>query len=291
MALKKENAMLSVKSIKVSQVLPILSLVLFFSACAGKSSNDEVIKALEENLSKSNVAINNSTTTILKALDEKRNNPDYSESRSTEWFERAEKTAETSMRLYNFIAEAKKDVGKKEFSATILHEKLVSYKQEVLSIDSAILEQFNNEFEFVDSFSSPSYSNDLLSRLSMLQNNIKLTENKIIAFCNTKVGVTGDWITSYSAIVGQSSTYVKGGEEITVTAGVGSYSHEALPTINFNGENIKIGEEGFAVYKIKAPKKPGNYSIPVIVDFLNVTIGKYEAKEIKVKYTVAKECN
>ena len=272
-------------------ILLALGSVFFISSCTEKSNKDEVIKALEENLSKSNVAINNSTTTILKALEEKRNDPSYPETRSIEWFKRAEKTSEISMGLYNFISEAKKDVGKKEFSATLLHEKLVSYKQKVLSTDSAILEQFNNEFEFVDSFSSPSYSNDLLSRLSMLQNNIKLTENKIIAFCNTKVGVTGDWITSYSAIVGQSSTYVKGGEEITVTAGVGSYSHEALPTINFNGENIKIGEEGFAVYKIKAPKKPGTYSIPVLVDFLNVTIGKYEAKEIKVKYTVAKECN
>ncbi len=274
-----------------SSILLVLGSVFFLSACGGKSNKDEVIKAMEENLSKSNIAINNSTTTILKALDEKKNDPDYSESRSIEWFERAEKTAETSTRLYNFISEAKKDAGKEEFSETLLHEKLVSYKQEVLSTNSAILEQFKNEFKFVDSFSSPSYSNELLSRLSILQNNIKLTENKIVTFCNAKVGIIGDWVTSYSAIIGQNSTILKPGDELEIKTGIGLFSYAARPKININGRDIELGEEGYSLFKTKVQKIPGKYKIPVTISFFNQTTGKEESMKVNVEYSVAKECN
>jgi hypothetical protein len=280
----------NIKNISCSISL-VLGSVFIISSCTGKSKKDEVIKAMEENLSKSNTTINNSTTTILKALEEKRNDPAYSETRSIEWFERAEKTAKISKGLYDFIAAAKKDIGKKEFSVIQLHDKLVLYKKEILTTDTAILEQFNNEFEFVDSFSSRSYADELLSRLSIIQNNIKLNENKIIAFCNTKVGIVGDWFFSYAAVVGQSSTYVRPGENVTITAGVGAYRKDAEPVININGKNISLEEEGFAKYKLIAHKIPGTYTIPVQIEFTDPTTRKKETKQVNLEYTVAKPCD
>lgn len=281
---------ISIKDTSFS-ILFVLSTVFILSGCEGKSNKDEVIKALEETLSKSNIAINNSTTTILKSLEEKRNDLAYSQTRSIKWFERAEKIAEKSIQLYNFISEAKKNVGKKAFSTTILHEKLVMYKQDVLSSDSAILEQFNTEFKFVDSFSLSSYPNELLSRLSILQNNIKINENKIIAFCNSKVGIMGDWFTSYSAIVGQNSTILKPGDELEIRAGIGLFSYTAQPKININGTNIELGDEGYSLFKTKVQKIPGKYQIPVTISFLNKATGKEENMRVNVEYTVAKECN
>lgn len=278
------------------QLLPILSWTLIFSACTNKSNNNaDTIKRLEENLIESNNSINTSTTVVLQTLEQKFTDPYYSNEKSSIWLNKAKSVIKISGEYYDYINSIKKQENLNDTSFKQLNKKLLIYKESILGIDNAIMDEFNDSFEFINKpeelgpkITSVSVRSALLT---LLQNNIKIIENKIIAFCNTKVGIFSDWYTSYSAIVGQSSSYIKAGEEISITAGVGTFSGAALPIININGKNIAIGEEGFAIYKIKTAKVPGIYPIPVKLDFINVTTGKKEVKEVKIKYTVAKECN
>lgn len=282
--------------LKFFQGLVLLPLSIFLFSCNRENKNDvQVITAIEENLKKSNSSINSSTTLVLKILEQKSTDPHYLNDQCVIWLNKAKEVIKITGEYYDYINSIKKEENLNDTSFKQLNKKLLLYKELILGIDNAIMDEFNESFEFInkpDELGTKITSMPVkLALLTSLQNNVKIIENKIIAFCNTKVGITSDWFTSYSAIVGQSSSYIKAGEEISITAGVGAFSKAALRVININGKNIAIGEEGFAIYKIKTARIPGTYSIPVILDFINVTTGKKEVKEVKIEYTVAKECN
>lgn len=98
------------------------------------------------------------------------------------------------------------------------------------------------------------------------------------------------FFTSYQAIVGQSSSYVKAGEKIEITAGIGSFSTQERPVITINRNNVSLRETGAAVYSFKASNKPGKHFVPVKIEFTNQD-GQKMTQEFNVKYTVAKPCD
>lgn len=110
----------------------------------------------------------------------------------------------------------------------------------------------------------------------------------MIQFCNNKVGDSYDGFTVYSAIISQDKSYVQKGENLKITAGVEGFNAQPKPEININGKLVPIGEDGTAVYKLKASKIAGKYSIPVRISFIN-EVGISETVERNIKYTVAKE--
>ena len=299
--------MLLVKKITLLQFYPFLSLALFFSACNGKSHNDDIIKVLEESLERSNNSINVSSVTIMKSLEEK--TTEYAtKERADIWFSKAEQIVNLSSETYDYVGTLKKMKEVNSEKAKELFTSLMKYKEDVLNIDSSIRYEFTNSFilisnsfdssvqaekNFGNKFFKNSNSSAISAMLTKLQNSIKVIENKTIAYCHQKIGSTdGDgFFDSYSAIVGQSSNYLKPGDKLEIKAGIGAFSKKAMPKININGSNIELGEEGYASFKIKTPRNPGEYKIPVKISFLNPTTGKEETMKINVEYTVAKECN
>ena len=126
--------------------------------------------------------------------------------------------------------------------------------------------------------------------LSRLQNNVKIIENGMIQFCNENIPKE-DYFTSYSAIVGQNKSYVRSGEMIEITAGIGYFSvREAQPEITVNGTEAEINENGVAVYKFNASTIAGKHSVPVKINFTD-----QEGKDVditkEVEYTVVNEIN
>jgi hypothetical protein len=75
------------------------------------------------------------------------------------------------------------------------------------------------------------------------------------------------------------------GEEMTITAGIGSFSSEAKPIINIDGANIAINEEGVGEYKLVA-SSPGAYVKNVVITYKNPNDGKSYSISKQVKYTV-----
>lgn len=205
-------------------------------------------------------------------------------------FKEADKNA--VIRLFD-----KKEKGKE------LYERLEKYKADMLSVDSQIAQTFQNTFIVITQAfdSSKSKQEDFnrtffddiptvaaLAVLSKFQNNVKNLENRMIAFCDNKIGSTDGYgfYTTYSPIAVISSSYLKAGEEIEITAGIGSFSKAALPVVIINGKNIPLGETGAAISKFKAPDKSGKHIVPVEISYIDQD-GKKQTIIKNIEYTVA----
>ena len=181
-----------------------------------------------------------------------------------------------------------------------LYDMLDNYKKNVLNVDSAIGKSFANSLQ-IDLSKPPTRNKGnkswesiyfhmvptvaALTILSKFQNDIKTSENKVITFCHEQVGKVELIFDAYSAIIGQSSTYVMPGQEIEITAGIGAFSKAAQPTIQIGGNNVALGEDGAAHTKISGGAV-GLHSIPIKITYFNQTTGKQETVEKKIEYTV-----
>lgn len=177
---------------------------------------------------------------------------------------------------------------------------LTNYKTDVLTkIDPLINSQFANSLQI--DLSRPPTSNKgnntweaayfrmvptvaAITILSKFQNDIKTTENKIVAFCHEQVGVVEYKFDAYRPIVGQSSKYLMPGQELEITAGLGAFSKTNRPNITIGGTPVQLDEEGVANYKT-AGGGIGNHTVPVVVSFTDQD-GNKQVKSYDVTYTV-----
>lgn len=180
-----------------------------------------------------------------------------------------------------------------------LRQKLIQYKQELFKIDPLIAKEFQNSLQIntevprVQDKANNSWdrayfqmvpSVAAMTMLSKFQNDVKTSENKIIAFCHEQVGKVVVRFDTYTAIVGQSSTYLMPGQEIDIMAGVGAFSKAATPSITINGAGAAIGEDGAAHAKFAAGGI-GNHSIPVTIRYKDQD-GKDQTITKTIEYTV-----
>jgi gliding motility-associated protein GldM len=276
-------------------------------------------KTIDESLIKTNTAVNASSTQILKSLGELRTGP--TADRANIWYPKAEKVTQEAAKAYAFIDNLRKELiaasssgGKlkeddqnattrilvKEGKGKELYKILEEYKKNVLGADSAIAAEFANNFQveltapksqtskkktWEEAYFYMSPTVGALSILSKFQNDIKTSENNVVAFCHKKVGEVKIVFDSYAAIIGTSSNYVMPGQTLTINAGVGAYSKASAPTISIGGGSAPLGPEGFATRDITAGG-PGTYSVPVTISYFDQTTGKQEQVSKNVEYTV-----
>jgi len=106
-----------------------------------------------------------------------------------------------------------------------------------------------------------------LTILSKFQNDIKTSENRVIAFCHNKVGEVIVRYDTYAAFAATNSSYVMPGDEMEITAGVGAFSKAAQPTVTIDGQNIPLDVDGAAHRKMNAASTLGKHAINVTVVF------------------------
>ncbi|MDP9230345.1 MAG: gliding motility protein GldM, partial [Bacteroidota bacterium] len=123
-----------------------------------------------------------------------------------------------------------------------------------------------------------------LTILSKFQNDVKTTENRIVAYLHQKVGEVVIRFDAYEPIVGQNSKYFMPGQELEITAGLGAFSKTKLPTISIAGASVSLNEKGMAVWKT-ASGGIGQHTIPVTVSFIDQD-GKPQTRTTNVEYTV-----
>jgi hypothetical protein len=262
------------------------------------------IKALEEGLINSNNVISMSSGQAFHELNNKLGDPG-THAKAEIWFPCAQKVQQYSEEIFNFIEELKKDGALNDSKINSLYDRMMKYKKDVLSTDSAILETFSNKLTLITKSFDESNSNiDWFKKtffshvskeafsaiLTKFQNNVKIIENKLVSFCNQKVSNNAFIIDVFEPLVVQNSTYVKAGEKIEITAGVGSFSTLCKPIININHKNMTLNESGAGVYSFEASAKSGKHIIPVKIEFTDQD-GKQNVFEKKIEYTVAKPCD
>lgn len=182
-----------------------------------------------------------------------------------------------------------------------LYNMLDSYKKNVLGVDTAISKEFANALQIDLSMpqtrSKSNYTWEAayfrmvpvvaaLTILSKFQNDVKTSENRIVAFCHKKVGEVEIVFDAYTPIIGQSSTFIMPGQDIEITAGIGAFSKAAQPTVVIGGKTIPLDAEGVAKTTIRGDAV-GPKSVPVKITYFNQTTGKQETVEKKIEYTVS----
>jgi gliding motility-associated protein GldM len=307
-------------------MINIMYLVL--TALLALNVSSEILNAfrtVRRSLESSNATVNQSTSLIMKSLEEKAIDNQTKE-RAQPWFEKAQKVVAITDVINKYIDGLKNDIitkagGKpgdpsvqfKEDNLDIvtkmfvqggegkrLMERLQKYQQDILSIDHEIDSAFKSS-KSIDLSNPPGQDGKTkpwdvayfhmvptvagLTILSKFQNDVKGLENKVVTFCHQKVGEVKIVFDSYAAIVGQNSNYLMPGQQLEVKAGIGAFSKSSLPIISIGGTTVPLGEEGFALYKTDAGGI-GAHSIPVRISFFNQTTGKDEVKEVKVDYVV-----
>ena len=282
-------------------------------------------KTVNRSLENTNTTVNNSTATIMKSLEEKKSEATTAERANIWFpkAEKVVSISKTLYDYIGLLkskiltlaggtpgeANPKFDEGNQDIvtklminggEAKKLYAALTKYKTDILGIDSAIQTEFEKSLN-IDLSNPPgrdgkikewdiAYFNMVptvagLTILSKFQNDIKTAENKVVAYCHTKVGEVKVIFDTYTAIVGQNSNYLMPGQEIEIKAGVGAFSKAAQPNISINNSSVAIGEEGYALYKGQAGAV-GSHSIPVRISFFNQTTGKEDIREVKVDYVV-----
>lgn len=126
--------------------------------------------------------------------------------------------------------------------------------------------------------------------LNKLENDILNTRTILMDYCNMQVGaVDGRGFASmFSAILSLSSSYVKRGEAIEVTAGIGEISIASKPRISIDGKKIQLDHRGLAIYKFNATGRPGKYRVPVKFEYIAEN-GKPMTRNEMAEYTIAED--
>ncbi|UAY53617.1 hypothetical protein [Ferruginibacter albus] len=176
-----------------------------------------------------------------------------------------------------------------------LSEKLLKYRKQLLGLDSALTKEFSNN-EILNSLNKDAglISNVspivALAMINKLKYDCGIIENSFFKFYEYKTSVIVDYYLKTKAIAVVDNQYVKPGEEVTVTAGIGEFNDAANPDIYINKQKIPLDQDGVAVCNFKAPVTTGKYIVPVKITYARPD-GTKEVMELKEEYNVINPCN
>lgn len=125
--------------------------------------------------------------------------------------------------------------------------------------------------------------------LNEIENDVLTMEKHFIGYCQSQR--SREIVETYSkvsAVATLSSSYVKVGQPIEVTAGVGQFTDAMKNRITINGKEVALNDEGVAQYKFVAFGKPGTHTIPVTFEFTKLD-GSTEFIKKNAKYIIAEK--
>jgi GldM N-terminal domain. len=304
----------------MKQLLLSAILIFLITACSNKSSttDQEITKTILESLNNSTNVISHNSDLILHTFEEDLHDPTKQDG-AIIWQPKAvsihnftsilTKQIDTLINsLTKGLPEGRKDNDDIVYQLFIekgngssLYNSIHSYITQVMNVDSKIQNQFQNHLDllpdgfdtsnsraidFSHIFFEHAYPNQAILMLTGLMNRIIIAENKLLAYCHE---LFPRWFiedyTTYSAIIGQNTSYLKGGETLTIHAGVGSFSKRHNEKIFIAGKIIPLDESGIANFSIKVPDKFGSHNIPVRIQYTDQD-GKIVFIDKLVKYSV-----
>lgn len=292
-------------------VLFAVAIVSGSPSCSAKTKEDEkLIEMLENNLTRSNAFLNSNTEDVLSDLELKTGDlSTYAKAKI--WQPKAMAIQAATNEFEKYIESVKTDLQTGRIKtidrnkADEILRSLLDYKTRIWTVDQDITNTFQHSLVFISPFlDSVGASNQgkikqiltqnsiskSLAMLTLMQSNAKIVENRTIKYCFNKTDVVALICIFNSSIVSQSSSYVRAGEKMEITAGVGTFDRRAIPSITFNGKPAEPSYDGIARYSFRAPSKPGKYTLPVELSYIDQDANKQIEKRI-IEYTVAKECD
>lgn len=282
-----------------------MTAFIFIYSCTNDLKKNVAFSLLNESLVTSNSIINNSTEMVYKALEDKLSDPGIVY-KARIWEPKARKIMDLSKDMTAYI-DSLKTVAEKEKSfskerGTELYSKLLKYKGDLMEIDSSMKLEFDNKIvitassfdsvkhdpkDFSDIFFDKSSLEKMVSILSKFQNNISITENRLVRYCNNHCPyhswIIDDWVIPFTNI---NADNVKIGNQVRITAGTTTFRKYPETEISIDGKKVPIDANGMAEYSFKA-RKLGKYAAIVKVSYLDQD-AKKQILSKSIEYTVTK---
>jgi hypothetical protein len=268
----------------------IVTIIVLLCSCTNDKER-KVYQALDNGFTSSYKLISRQNQIVLASLENKKWEPATSEKASV-WYEKALAIKKSSDSMMEYIGKLKTTNQKEKDKMIELYDSLEKYKRYVLSIDPIIQNEFYNKISLVDSSirnEEETLQSDIsIPLLSSFQNNLAMAENKLLSFCHDQTARTILICMQDMPIVFQNAKYVRPGDQIEITAGVGKFMRMVDEKIIIAGENIGINESAVATYKIKAPSQIGKHTFPVRIEYKDQD-GKLQWITKEVEFTVMKQ--
>jgi hypothetical protein len=128
---------------------------------------------------------------------------------------------------------------------------------------------------------------ETLTMLTKIKNDLLLAESILIEYFNQLTVVNFCGYTQFAPLVAQSSSVIRIGDSVEISAGIGAMSYQAKPSITIHGKNVGVGVYGLGTCNIKSPNVPGIYWIPVKIEYWKPD-GTFTTYEKRISYRVVK---
>lgn len=277
-----------------------LSIIVLLTGC-GPEENPEQLRAVNESLERVNNSTRQESKFILEVLRDKQKDPQFIPFAES-FFTKANKMHLFTDSLIIMIEGVKKelitqsDSLKQEYASVIrelrsengigskLFKTFASFKDSVHPVDPYLLtelpllpgysdsmlddDRIQYEKKWLEKNFNRSSSLMAMIMLNKIENEILTAEKMLVDYCNVNVQSCGLIYDKMGAIAVLSSSYVKQGQSIEVTAGVGGFSTAPKPRVIINGKQIEPNNDnGTAVYSFTANNKPGKYNAMVEIEY------------------------
>lgn len=293
---------------KPSFILLATTTFALLLSCSSPSTNLLVLSAIDSTLIRSGHSIQRSNADVLMAFQNKLADPKTVE-KAKAWQPKVVLIDVATQSLIRFAdsliaaLKSKPESVRKIFIeqdvADELSDKLRRYKQQLMAIHERINEV---SFPYADTVATNTpavmslkklFTNatqqEAISILLSLQNDLLRTENWALLVCLDQTAILDHPIFhSYEAIVGQNSKVLKAGDDLEITAGIGSFSRNAKPKISVGGKEANLNERGYAVYRFKTSRRLGKYSLPVTIEFTDDD-GQRQTRTFTIEYRLVNE--
>lgn len=125
--------------------------------------------------------------------------------------------------------------------------------------------------------------------LNKVENDVLTTEKTLYEYCESTFCIMPIiYDDNYKAIAVLSSSYVKQGQPIEITAGVGGFTDAVKPRIIIKEKDMKLDSDGAVVHQFVAEGKPGKHNVIVKIEFYKPD-GTREWITKTLYYTIADE--
>jgi gliding motility-associated protein GldM len=280
-------------------------------------------KTVNKSLENTNTTVANSSETIMSSLQDKLNDPKNAE-KAKIWYPKAQEVQKASKNVYSYIQSLKDDIIKQgggdvyshsfkadnlDIATRLMVDKkkgvelkkmLDDYKKNVLAIDPEMAKAFantisintevptgtskaNNTFERAYFHMVPTVA--ALTVLSKFQNDVKTTENKLVEWCHNQVGAVKVRFNHYVPFAATDHSYVLPGDKMNITAAIGAFSDQALPTITIDGTVQPLDAEGKALREVTAASGLGKHTVNVNIKYTDID-GNQKSVDKAIEYMV-----
>lgn len=174
-------------------------------------------------------------------------------------------------------------------SLALIRKEMVTYKRTIglrfsSGVDSLPIDKISHR-EWVDNHFSGATAAMAIAMLDKLQHDVLLTEYDLVTYIHSSQVYHYPLYYSYMPIATLSRSAVKAGDSIEVKAGMGNFFDFEDLHITIDGKPVAINQQFVGIYKLTANGRPGNYTIPVTIQFKEYNDRKVQSKEY-LHYTI-----